>query len=214
MTSSIAATERTRDRIMRTALALFLERGYLGASVRDIADANGVTVPALYYHFTNKDDLLAAIVQPMADDGEVLIERLESGSGRGRGRPAVPVAEALGGYLDVLAAHLDVFRFVSTDLAVRSQEMGLAPKSQCAMNDLIEKVKRIRYRGFALCRRDDAVKVESIACPMHLPQSDAPMAVGLLGDKLLENDRSAGELARTMQQLIARHVQKWNAAAV
>ena len=98
------------------------------------------------------------------------------------------------------------------DLAVRSQEIGLAPKSQCAMNDLIEKVKRIRYRGFALCRRDDDVKVESIACPMHLPQSDAPMAVGLLGDKLLENDRSAGELARTMQHLIARHVQNWNAA--
>ena len=99
------------------------------------------------------------------------------------------------------------------DLAVRSQEMGLAPKSQCAMNDLIEKVKRIRYRGFALCRRDDAVKVESIACPMHLPQSDAPMAVGLLGDKLLEHERSANELARTMQQLIARHVQNWAAAA-
>lgn len=124
MTSPIAATERTRDRIMRTALALFLEHGYLGASVRDIADANGVTVPALYYHFTNKDDLLAAIVQPMADDGEVLIERLESGQGRGRGRTAVPVAEALGGYLDVLAAHLDVFRFVSTDLAVRSHPVA------------------------------------------------------------------------------------------
>lgn len=100
---------------MASALALFLERGYLGASVRDIADANGVTVPALYYHFTNKDDLLAAIVAPLADAGDALIARLDAHPGPGEHLAAA----ALGGYYDVLAAHLDVFRFVSTDLAVR-----------------------------------------------------------------------------------------------
>ena len=100
---------------MASALALFLERGYLGASVRDIADANGVTVPALYYHFTNKDDLLAAIVAPLADDGDALIARLDAHPG-----PAEHLAAAaLGGYFDVLAAHLAVSRFVSTGLAVR-----------------------------------------------------------------------------------------------
>ncbi|MEZ5231396.1 MAG: TetR/AcrR family transcriptional regulator [Acidimicrobiia bacterium] len=120
MKSATTATPNTRERIMRSALALFLEDGYVGTSVRDIADANGVTVPALYYHFTNKDDLLAAIVQPMADDGEALMVRLEAFRG-----PAGELAEvALGGYLDVLAAHLDVFRFVSTDLAVRSHPVA------------------------------------------------------------------------------------------
>ncbi|MCC6435196.1 MAG: TetR/AcrR family transcriptional regulator [Acidimicrobiales bacterium] len=112
-TARMAGT--TKDRIMGSALGLFLERGYLGASVRDIADANGVTVPALYYHFTNKDDLLAAIVAPLADDGDALIERLDAR----RVPPDELPAVALGGYFDVLAAHLDVFRFVSTDLAVR-----------------------------------------------------------------------------------------------
>lgn len=92
------------------------------------------------------------------------------------------------------------------DIAVRSQKIGLTPKSQCALNELIDQVKRIRYRGFALCTRDDDVKVESIACPVNVPQLDAPMAVGLLGIKLFENKNNAADLARTMQHLISQRI--------
>jgi AcrR family transcriptional regulator len=101
-------------------LGLFLERGYRGTSVRDIADAIGVTVPALYYHFKSKDGLLAAIVEPFADDGEALMATLAATR-----LPRQAFAEAaLAGYYDVLAAHLDVFRFVSADLAVRSHDVA------------------------------------------------------------------------------------------
>ena len=110
----------TKERIKAAALALFLEHGYKGASVRDIAEANSVTVPTLYYHFQNKDGLLAAIVEPFADAGEALMTGLIALD--------LPhdkfVFEVLGGYYDVLAAHLDVFRFVSTDLAVRSHPVA------------------------------------------------------------------------------------------
>jgi AcrR family transcriptional regulator len=110
----------TRERVKATALALFLERGYRGATVRDIAEVNGISVPSLYYHFTNKDDLLAAIVEPFAVAGEALMTRLEA-----LDLPADRFAvEALGGYYDVLAAHLDIFRFVSTDYAVRGHAVA------------------------------------------------------------------------------------------
>lgn len=47
----------TKQRILDAALEVFGERGYRGASVDDIAAAAGVTKGAVYYYFTDKDDL-------------------------------------------------------------------------------------------------------------------------------------------------------------
>jgi AcrR family transcriptional regulator len=43
-------------------LAAFEEHGYHGTSVRDIARRVGVTVPALYYHYENKQAILFALL--------------------------------------------------------------------------------------------------------------------------------------------------------
>ncbi len=51
----------TRERIVETALRLFSERGTAAVSVRELADAAGVTVPGLYYHFDSKADLIRAV---------------------------------------------------------------------------------------------------------------------------------------------------------
>jgi len=53
----------TRDRIVDTALRLFSERGTASVSVRDLAEAAGVTVPGLYYHFASKAELIQAVYQ-------------------------------------------------------------------------------------------------------------------------------------------------------
>lgn len=52
----------TRRRILKTASALFAQRGFAGTSIRDISDELGLTKAALYYHFASKDDILAALV--------------------------------------------------------------------------------------------------------------------------------------------------------
>ncbi len=41
--------------ILSAALDAFYEKGFHGASVRDIARRVGVTVPALYYHYDSKE---------------------------------------------------------------------------------------------------------------------------------------------------------------
>jgi AcrR family transcriptional regulator len=58
-----AVTERpnARDRIVEAALRLFSERGTTGVSMRELADAAGVTVPGLYYHFASKADLIREV---------------------------------------------------------------------------------------------------------------------------------------------------------
>jgi AcrR family transcriptional regulator len=51
----------TRVRVIDCALSLFSERGTTAVSMRELADAAGVTVPGLYYHFASKADLVRAV---------------------------------------------------------------------------------------------------------------------------------------------------------
>lgn len=62
-----ARGEETRRRIIDAAIRLFGERGYEGASTRDIAQAAGVNAPALQYYFDNKEGVYRACAEHIAD---------------------------------------------------------------------------------------------------------------------------------------------------
>jgi TetR/AcrR family transcriptional regulator, cholesterol catabolism regulator len=51
----------TEDRLLDTAAALFWEKGYAGASTREIAAALRIRQASLYYHVESKEDLLYRI---------------------------------------------------------------------------------------------------------------------------------------------------------
>ena len=55
--------EETRARIVAAALKLFGERGFDGASTREIATSAGVNAPALQYYFDSKEGLYLACVE-------------------------------------------------------------------------------------------------------------------------------------------------------
>mgnify|MGYP002232032704 FL=1 len=50
----IIMAEGTKERILRTALELFAQNGYLGTSMNDIAGQLGITKAALYKHYASK----------------------------------------------------------------------------------------------------------------------------------------------------------------
>jgi AcrR family transcriptional regulator len=50
------------DQIVRAAADLFLERGYVGTSIADIAERVGILPGSLYHYIDSKDDLLFTIV--------------------------------------------------------------------------------------------------------------------------------------------------------
>lgn len=52
----------TRDRIIAAATRLFYNDGIRAVSVDAVAEKAGVTKKTLYYHFTSKDDLIAATI--------------------------------------------------------------------------------------------------------------------------------------------------------
>lgn len=51
----------TRGLILAAALKLFAERGFTGASIRDLADGVGIQPASLYAHYPSKEHVLAAL---------------------------------------------------------------------------------------------------------------------------------------------------------
>ncbi|HIW08224.1 MAG TPA: TetR/AcrR family transcriptional regulator [Candidatus Faecalibacterium intestinigallinarum] len=56
----------TKQKIQAAALAEFLDKGFLGASLRQIVKNAGVTTGAFYGYFSSKEALFASIVEPHA----------------------------------------------------------------------------------------------------------------------------------------------------
>ncbi len=71
--TDVERSSRPRDRkaqLAAVAAELFRARGFPGVSIKDIADAAGVTGPALYRHFADKQAILAYVVLSGFEDME------------------------------------------------------------------------------------------------------------------------------------------------
>ena len=53
----------TRERIVQAATSMFLGRGFDAVPMSQVADAAGVTTPALYWHFKSKTDLFFEVLK-------------------------------------------------------------------------------------------------------------------------------------------------------
>ncbi|RDI30197.1 TetR family transcriptional regulator [Rhodococcus sp. AG1013] len=71
--------------ILSAALDAFYEKGFHGASVREIARRVGVTVPALYYHYESKEGLLVALTELSTRD---VLTRAHAADDAGEDDPA------------------------------------------------------------------------------------------------------------------------------
>jgi len=62
------STKEIRERILEAAREVFAQRGYSGATTRQIATSADVAEPLIFNHFGNKADLFAvAVLQPFND---------------------------------------------------------------------------------------------------------------------------------------------------
>jgi AcrR family transcriptional regulator len=72
--SRSARREATRERVLDAAREVFAERGVIGGSVEDICDLAGFTRGAFYSNFTDKTNLLQALIER---DHNTLLRRLD-----------------------------------------------------------------------------------------------------------------------------------------
>jgi AcrR family transcriptional regulator len=68
----------TRQRLIEVAVDLFTRHSFAGTSLQMIADEMGFTKAAIYYHFRTREELLAAVVEPIFEQLSAIITAAES----------------------------------------------------------------------------------------------------------------------------------------
>jgi AcrR family transcriptional regulator len=109
-TSRAAQRAATRERIVEAALEAFAEKGFRGASTRDIAQRAGANQGLITYHFRTKDDLWRAAA-------DRIFGMLRSSLGRRLGAlettdPRERAREVIREYVRFAAAHPQLFHFM------------------------------------------------------------------------------------------------------
>jgi AcrR family transcriptional regulator len=111
--------ERTAERILDAAEVLFAERGFEGASLREITARAGIREPGLYNHFDGKQALYAAVLDralaPMAEAMQAHVER----AAPGRAQEQLP-----GVMTDLLLEHPLMARFFQQALQGDADAIG------------------------------------------------------------------------------------------
>jgi AcrR family transcriptional regulator len=97
-----------------------LQQGVQRTSLQDIADKLGITKPALYYHFTSREDLVRSILVPLIDEGEQFVADQES-------RGVTDAREVLEGYFDFHYRHRQDLVLVLAELTMLA-DLGLIDK--------------------------------------------------------------------------------------
>jgi AcrR family transcriptional regulator len=68
----------TRQRLIDVAVDLFTRHSFAGTSLQMIADEMGFTKAAIYYHFRTREELLAAVVEPIFEQLSIVIAAAET----------------------------------------------------------------------------------------------------------------------------------------
>jgi AcrR family transcriptional regulator len=126
-----ARGEETRLRIIGAAIAVFGERGFDGATTREIAQRAGVNPPALQYYFENKEGVYRACANHIASTSRERYEPMMVQVERAL-KAGVTEEEAIGMFcdlLDVLVEHLlNSTDYRSRHLFMARVQSGHAPE--------------------------------------------------------------------------------------
>jgi AcrR family transcriptional regulator len=146
---------------IRVAARLIAERGYDRTSVRDIADAIGLTSGSMFYHFKSKEKLLEAIIRQGIEDGLQLVrEALEPDA------PAIVRLHAM------IMTHLRIIHGEMKFLhRVWDQEWSrLGPEARATLSPLNQEYRRLWDETLEALQRDGVLNSPAqIARHMLLP---------------------------------------------
>ncbi|OBK71807.1 TetR family transcriptional regulator [Mycobacterium sp. 1274761.0] len=103
----------TRQRLVDVAVDLFTQHSFAGTSLQMIADEMGFTKAAIYYHFRTREELLAAVVEPMREQLSGIVAAAEAQ------RSATARADhMLRGYVELAVANRALVSVLACDPSV------------------------------------------------------------------------------------------------
>jgi len=123
-------SEATKDKILQSAKAEFLEKGFTAASLRTIAANAGLTTGAMYRHFKDKDALFCALVDDAIDNTLTLIkaggvENHENLEDPVNGHHADDEKDMMIKFIDYIYQNFDAFTLLLTKAAGSTHEKFL-----------------------------------------------------------------------------------------
>ena len=181
LTRRALAKQRTRERVLAAARRLFSERGYEGATIRDIAQAAGMSTGAV---FADKSELFEEI---LTADYEVIYAQMTQAA-----RAAKTVDEALLGLFGVAYSfHLEQLPLLRASIAESWTRSEAAERR--ARNDLKHIFKLI---GAALQRAIDEGQLKK--------DIDAKLLAEITWDVYVANYRRAVYDGWSVEALLAR----------
>ena len=129
--AQVAATKQTH--ILRAASAVFAQKGFHAATIRDVARAAGVADGTIYLHFENKGALLMGLFAQMAEEVRSGIDpaSLAGLDARGQLREALahPLRAMQAGQLELVRVVLSE-ALVNSELAAQFRTQVLSPLLQ------------------------------------------------------------------------------------
>ena len=103
----------TRKQILDASLRLFSQKGFARTSVRDIAQAAGITDAAIYYHFASKRELFEALFEERGITPAIAgLEQVSVAEAADAGPPLGIFTEISLRALDVMESNRDFLRVV------------------------------------------------------------------------------------------------------
>lgn len=179
---SLAKAERRRD-LLRAAAHLIAERGFTGVRLEDLGAAVGISGPAVYRHFSNKDALLVEIL--------VDISRRLLAGGTEVAETVPDPRDTLEGLVDF---HLD-FALGEPDL-IRVQDRELASLPDDARREVRQTQRRyVEIWVGVLCR-----------ITPELPESDARTMAHATFGLINSTPHSADPSAPDSTRAVLRHM--------
>jgi TetR/AcrR family transcriptional regulator len=74
--------ENARERIIDASIRLFLAKGFVGATTKELTEAAGVAKGTLYWHFKSKDEILEEILEKFSVElYDAAFEAVKAGKG-------------------------------------------------------------------------------------------------------------------------------------
>lgn len=97
-------SDLVRQRILDAAQAVFADRGYAGASTREIAEAAGIGKRMLFYYFANKDAVYRAVLERVVSGLVAVHAQFQNAPG------PIGLGEAIQGVMFFTAQNLPAFK--------------------------------------------------------------------------------------------------------
>ena len=121
------------NEIYEHATRLFSEKGFASTTLQDIADALGMTRPAVYYYFKTKEEILARLVGRITQDTAADLEEI---AGRDEIGPPECLQEITRLHIRRISSQADQFRLLlKSESELRGLVWKLTPKEDISHTD-------------------------------------------------------------------------------